>query len=83
MGDERQYESKPQQQSAMLHATREREGQQPSRSDDDIAHSKQIVHQYAPELVPFIRQLYEMKMIDGWRAVTAHQLPPSQNPDET
>ena len=38
-------------------------------SNEEIAHNRGIVHSHMPEFVPFIQELYNLGMIEGWRAV--------------
>jgi len=38
-----------------------------------VARNKAFVQENMPELVPFIRELHELGMIAGWRAVTGCQ----------
>lgn len=40
---------------------------------DAVARNKAFVQENMPELVPFIRELHELGMIAGWRAVTGCQ----------
>ena len=35
----------------------------------EVSETKRLVHQYMPELVPEIKKLVELGMIDGWRDV--------------
>lgn len=41
----------------------------PDHEIERISEVRAEVHRYLPELVPFINELYELGMVDGWRCV--------------
>lgn len=39
-----------------------------------VAENRAAVHKYMPEMLPFIKELHEAGLIDGWRSVVKVEL---------
>lgn len=39
-----------------------------------VAENRAAVHEHLPEMLPFIKELHEAGMIDGWRSVVKVEL---------
>lgn len=39
------------------------------REQAQIAERRALHHQYMPEFLPFVREMHELGLIDGWRSV--------------
>lgn len=46
-----------------------------------IASNRALVHEHLPEALPFIKELHELGMIPGWRAVEAVEVFPNSEPE--
>lgn len=47
-------------------------GQAPELRQEQIEHIKELradLHQHLPEMEPFIKELYALGMVDGWRCL--------------
>ena len=54
-----------------LHADAEAHAPIPSDAERDRAiETRRLVYQYMPEIVPFIKELHGLGMLQGWRCVT-------------
>lgn len=41
---------------------------------EKVAENRAAVHKYLPEMLPFIKELHEAGLIDGWRSVVKVEL---------
>lgn len=46
-----------------------------------VAENRALVHEHLPEALPFIKELHELGMISGWRAVESVEVFPNSKPE--
>jgi hypothetical protein len=46
-----------------------------------VHENRALVHEHLPEALPFIKELHELGMIPGWRAVEVVEVFPNSKPE--
>lgn len=46
---------------------------------NEIAHKRALIHTHLPDAVPFVKELHEFGMIDGWRSVISVTVYPERS----